>query len=47
MFVLQADGDIPLSIFLITELWIYVPTIMIIVTITSKSFVDRSSSIKP
>lgn len=38
-----SQGDIPFSIFLATEFWIYLPTTLIISTITSRSFGSPAS----
>jgi hypothetical protein len=34
---LQPDGDIPASIFMACEIWLYMPTILVLVTFTSRS----------
>jgi hypothetical protein len=41
---IQGDGDIPLSIFFIFEFWIYLPTLLIVNNITSRSRGNGNSS---
>jgi hypothetical protein len=40
-----SQGDIPFSVFVAAEFWIYLPTMLIISTITSRSFGNPAVSL--
>lgn len=40
----QVDGDCPLIVFLFFELWDYIPTILLITTVTSRSVSDDTAA---
>lgn len=44
--LIQGDGDIALSIFVIFEVWVYLPTVLVIGTVTSRFFGQRTEEAK-
>lgn len=41
---IDSEGDVPLSIFIIFEWWVYVPTVLTIATTAARSQAPNSSS---